>query len=57
MNSIETNIINEWFVNPDGKTMEDYFTELNISLDIDKNTLKNACKENIQMKQTGAFNA
>ena len=45
MNSIETNIINEWFVNPEGKTMEDYFTELNISLDIDKDTLKNACKE------------
>ena len=33
------------FGTTEGKTMEDYFTELNISLDIDKDTLKNDCKE------------
>ena len=55
MNSIELENIESLLGTTEGKTMEDYFTELNLILNIDINTLKSEFKSNYPDETNWSF--
>tara|TARA_Y100001973_G_C5133140_1_gene298889 strand:- start:728 stop:895 length:168 start_codon:yes stop_codon:yes gene_type:complete len=55
MNSIELENIESMFGTTNGKTMEDYFTELNLILNIDIDTLKSEFKNNYPDETNWSF--
>ena len=55
MNNIELENIESMFGTTEGKTMEDYFTELNLFLNIDIDTLKSEFKGNYPNETNWSF--
>lgn len=55
MNSIELENIESMFGTTEGKTMEDYFTELNSISNIDIDTLKSEFKNNYPDETNWSF--